>query len=109
MFAALQTALSLNAGIKDPKLGPGNGPSWRQKVRGLSTANTAMRYGSPPFELSPASMKNFTLPILLLPVIAVTIAVCLAVLFASIFDQAQLRGIYLVWQENETFAAASVA
>lgn len=54
-------------------------------------------------------MKNFTLPIMLLPAVAVALAALLAVLFASIFDQAQLRGIYLVWQENETFAAASVA
>lgn len=46
---------------------------------------------------------------MLLPVVAVTIAVLLAVLFASMFDQAQLRSIYQVWQENETFAAASVA
>ncbi len=46
---------------------------------------------------------------LLLPVVAVALAACLAVLFASIFDQGQLRGFYLVWQENETFAAASVA
>ncbi len=54
-------------------------------------------------------MKNFTVPILLLPVIAVTLAALLAVLFASMFDQAQLRGIYQVWQENETFAAATIA
>lgn len=54
-------------------------------------------------------MKNFTLPIMLLPVVAVTFAALLAVLFASMFDQSQLRGIYQVWQENETFAAASVA
>lgn len=54
-------------------------------------------------------MKISTLPILLLPLVAVVIAVCLAVLFAAILDQSQLRGIYLVWQENETFAAATVA
>jgi hypothetical protein len=46
---------------------------------------------------------------MLLPFVALIIAACLAVLFASVFDQAQLRGIYLVWQENETFAAATVA
>jgi hypothetical protein len=54
-------------------------------------------------------MKISQLPLMLLPLVAVAIAACLAVLFASIFDQAQLRGVYLVWQENETFAAASVA
>jgi hypothetical protein len=54
-------------------------------------------------------MKISTLPIMLLPLVAVVIAACLSVLFASIFDQAQLRGIYQVWQENETFAAATVA
>ena len=54
-------------------------------------------------------MKISQLPLMLLPLVAVALAACLAVLFASIFDQAQLRGIYLVWQENETFAAASVA
>ena len=54
-------------------------------------------------------MKISPLPILLLPLVAVVIAVCLAVLFAAILDQSQLRGIYLVWQENETFAAATVA
>jgi hypothetical protein len=54
-------------------------------------------------------MKISTLPIMLLPLVAVVIAACLSVLFASFFDQAQLRGIYQVWQENETFAAATVA
>jgi hypothetical protein len=59
---------------------------------------------------SPAiSMKVSVLPIMLLPFVALIVAACLAVLFASFFDQAQLRGIYQVWQENETFAAATVA
>lgn len=56
-----------------------------------------------------AAMKISTLPIILLPFVALIFAACLAVLFASMFDQAQLRSVYQVWQENETFAAATVA
>jgi hypothetical protein len=54
-------------------------------------------------------MKISTLPIIMLPFVAVVIAACLAVLFASFLDQAQLRSVYQVWQENETFAAATIA
>ena len=67
-----------------------------------------MSYGLA-FHVLAAPMKILTLPIMLLPFVAVVIAACLAVLFASFFDQAQLRSVYLVWQENETFAAATVA
>jgi hypothetical protein len=53
-------------------------------------------------------MKISRLPILALPVVAIA-AVILGGLFSTIIDQAYLRGAYQVWQENETFAAASVA
>ena len=53
-------------------------------------------------------MKISRLPILALPIVALA-AIVLAGLFSSFIDQAYLRGAYVVWQENETFAAASVA
>jgi hypothetical protein len=53
-------------------------------------------------------MKISNLPLLALPVVAIA-AVILGGLFSTIIDQAYLRGAYQVWQENETFAAASVA
>jgi hypothetical protein len=53
-------------------------------------------------------MKISRLPILALPVVAIA-AVILGGLFSTIIDQAYLRGAYQIWQENETFAAASVA
>ena len=53
-------------------------------------------------------MKISRLPILALPIVALA-AIVLAGLFSSFIDQAHLRGAYVVWQENETFAAATIA
>ena len=53
-------------------------------------------------------MKISRLPILALPIVALA-AIVLAGLFSSFIDQAYLRGAYVVWQENETFAAATIA
>jgi hypothetical protein len=53
-------------------------------------------------------MKIARLPLIWLPVIAVSIA-ALGALFTAMIDQAYVRGAYQVWQENETFAAAAVA
>jgi hypothetical protein len=53
-------------------------------------------------------MKISRLPILALPIIALA-AILLAGLFSSFIDQVHLRGAYVVWQENETFAAATIA
>ena len=53
-------------------------------------------------------MKISRLPILALPIVALA-AIMLAGLFSSFIDQAYLRGAYVVWQENETFAAATIA
>jgi predicted Zn-dependent peptidase len=57
--------------------------------------------------LSPR-MKIARLPLLALPAIAIAV-VFFAGLFSSMIDQAHLRGAYQVWQENETFAAATIA
>lgn len=46
---------------------------------------------------------------MLLPALAIAIAVFLTLLATALLDQAHLRGAYQVWQENETFAAACVA
>jgi hypothetical protein len=54
-------------------------------------------------------MKISQLPVMLLPLVALAIGTALAVLFTAMFEEATSRGIYLVWQENETFAAATVA
>jgi ribosomal protein L22 len=54
-------------------------------------------------------MRIARLPLLLLPVIAIAIAVFLTALASALVDQVHLRGAYQVWQENETFAAACVA
>jgi hypothetical protein len=53
-------------------------------------------------------MKVVQLPIALLPVLAIAIVAVVSLLTAMI-DQAYLRGAYQVWQENETFAAATIA
>jgi hypothetical protein len=54
-------------------------------------------------------MRIARLPLLLLPVMAIAIAVFLTLLATALLDQVHLRGAYQVWQENETFAAACVA
>src|SRR4051812_3520922 len=54
-------------------------------------------------------MRIARLPLLLLPVLAIAIAVFLTLLATALLDQVHLRGAYQVWQENETFAAACVA
>lgn len=53
-------------------------------------------------------MKLSQLPILTM-LAAATGIVALVWLFTSIIDQATLRGSYIVWQENQTFAAALIA
>jgi hypothetical protein len=53
-------------------------------------------------------MNLTRIPLWLLPILAFMLA-GLGALFASFIDQAHLRGAYQVWQENETFAAATVA
>ena len=57
--------------------------------------------------LSPA-MRIARLPLVLLPFVAIGIAALLA-LGATMVHEAELRGAYQVWQENETFAAAALA
>lgn len=54
-------------------------------------------------------MKLSQVPLLALPIFSIAMAVFLAGLFTAILDQSQLRGAYQVWQENETFAAATIA
>lgn len=54
-------------------------------------------------------MRIARLPLLLLPVLAIGIAVFLTLLATALLDQVHLRGAYQIWQENETFAAACVA
>ena len=54
-------------------------------------------------------MKIARLPLLILPFVALAIIAFLAVLITAMVDQVHLRGAYQVWQENETFAAATVA
>jgi hypothetical protein len=53
-------------------------------------------------------MRIARLPLVLLPFVAIGIAALLG-LGATMVHEAQLRGAYQVWQENETFAAAAVA
>jgi len=53
-------------------------------------------------------MKIARLPLVWLPAIALAIA-ALGALFMAMIGEAQTRGAYQVWQENETFAAAAVA
>jgi len=53
-------------------------------------------------------MRIARIPLIYLPVIAISIAAMGALLTAMV-DQAYVRGAYQVWQENETFAAAAVA
>lgn len=54
-------------------------------------------------------MKISQLPVILMPLFAAIPILLLSLLFTAIIDQTYLRSAYLVWQENETFAAASVA
>ncbi len=58
--------------------------------------------------MTPARLKLSQLPIWSMLATAVGI-VALVWLFTSIIDQAVLRGTYIVWQENQTFAAALIA
>ncbi len=53
-------------------------------------------------------MRIARLPLFMLPVIVLVI-MALVALFAAMIDQVHLRGAYQVWQENETFAAATIA
>ena len=53
-------------------------------------------------------MKLTRISVLWLPVLAVATA-ALGALFMAMIDQATTRSVYQVWQENETFAAASIA
>lgn len=48
------------------------------------------------------------IPVIWLPVIAIAMA-ALGGLFTAMIDQATVRGAYQIWQENETFAAATIA
>jgi ribosomal protein L22 len=54
-------------------------------------------------------MRVARLPLVLLPALAIAIAVFLTLLSTAVMSEAQMRGAYQVWQENETFAAACVA
>ena len=78
----------------------------RQTAPGLSTTNAPVVL-SAAHDVRPP-MKISRLPILALPIVALA-AIGLAALFSSFIDQAYLRGAYVVWQENETFAAATIA
>jgi hypothetical protein len=53
-------------------------------------------------------MKAAHIPVILLPLLALALA-ALGALVAAIIDQVTVRGAYQVWQENETFAAATIA
>ncbi len=67
----------------------------------LSTAKSGISY-------CPRRMKMARLPVLVLPFFAVVI-VFATWLVTALIDQAHLRSAYQVWQENETFAAATLA
>jgi hypothetical protein len=54
-------------------------------------------------------MRIDRLPLLVLPVLAIAIAVFVTLLATVLVGEARLRGAYQVWQENETFVAACVA
>jgi hypothetical protein len=54
-------------------------------------------------------MRVARLPLVLLPALAIAIAVFLTLLSTAVMSEAQMRGAYQVWQENETFVAACVA
>ena len=64
--------------------------------------------GSAGDTLVSGSMRIARLPLILLPFVAIGIAALLG-LAATMVHEAELRGAYQVWQENETFAAAAVA
>ena len=53
-------------------------------------------------------MRFARLPFFVLPLTALVTMVLVA-LFMAMIDQVHLRGAYQVWQENETFAAATIA
>jgi len=53
-------------------------------------------------------MKIARLPLVVLPLIALALA-AIGALAMAMADEAHARGVYQVWQENETFAAAAVA
>ena len=53
-------------------------------------------------------MRFARLPFFVLPLTAL-VTMLLVALFMSMVDQVHLRGAYQVWQENETFAAATIA
>jgi hypothetical protein len=67
----------------------------------LSTANSRIRYCF-------RRMKTARFPLLVLPFFAVVI-VFVTWFVMGLIDQAHLRSAYQVWQENETFAAATLA
>jgi type III secretory pathway component EscR len=48
-------------------------------------------------------------PLLLLPAVAIAVAVFITLLATALIGEAHMRGAYQVWQENETFAAACIA
>ena len=54
-------------------------------------------------------MRIDRLPLMVLPLVAIAMAVFITLFASALIDQAHLRGAYQVWQENETFAAAAVA
>lgn len=54
-------------------------------------------------------MKLARLPIIALPLLAILAIFFLSALMTAIIDQAHLRSAYQIWQENETFAAATIA
>ena len=53
-------------------------------------------------------MQFARLPFFVLPLTAL-VSMALVALFLAMVDQVHLRGAYQVWQENETFAAATIA
>lgn len=53
-------------------------------------------------------MRIARIPLYMLPLMALVIMILVALGLAMV-DQAHLRGAYQVWQENETFAAATIA
>jgi hypothetical protein len=53
-------------------------------------------------------MRFARIPVIWLPVIAFAMA-ALGALFTATIDQVTVRGAYQIWQENETFTAATIA
>jgi len=54
-------------------------------------------------------MRIARLPVLLLPAVAIAVAVFVTLLATALIGEAHMRGAYQVWQENETFTAACIA